>query len=141
MKKIALVLYYYTPYMSGLSEYARSIAEEIAKDKDTQVDVLVSLHDPKISKEEVVNNVNIKRFKPLFSLSKWIFIPSMFSYIFKNRKNYDKFFVFMPFAESGLFPLIVDKNKLYAFYVCDIRVGKGLVSKIVESVFFSSMRV
>ena len=138
MKKIAFVLYYYYPYTSGLSEYARAIAEELAK--SNEVEVIVSKHKSDLPNEEVLDGVNIKRFKSWFSIGKGVFAPGIFWHIFKKRKAYDKVFIFLPMTEAMVFPFFLKKEKINSFYVCDIRVGSSFIAKIIEKILFFSMR-
>ena len=50
--KILIIINYYAPYISGLTETARVLAESLAKDKKNKVTVLCSNHD-KLTKNEL----------------------------------------------------------------------------------------
>lgn len=135
MKKIAFVLYYYHPYKSGLSEYAKSIAEELASN-GYEVDIITTKFDTSLKEKEFINGVNIYRKNVLLSISKGVLSPGIFTHLFAKRKEYDMFFIFLPFTESFVFPLLIPKEKLYTFYVCDINIG----SRLVENLLFASMK-
>ena len=66
--KILLVVNYYYPYISGLSEVVRLLAEDFAK-QGHEVTVLCSNHD-KLPAEEVINGVNVLRAPIICKISK-----------------------------------------------------------------------
>lgn len=138
--KYALILYYYYPYISGLSEYAKSIAEAIANNPNTSVDVFVSKHEDHLPTEEVLNNVNIHRYKPIIKIGKYPIIPQMFLSIINKASSYDKILVFLPLSEA-LFLSILPHKRVLMFYVCDIRTGIGQIHKLLESLLDLSARI
>ncbi|MEP7104009.1 MAG: glycosyltransferase family 4 protein [Candidatus Dojkabacteria bacterium] len=141
MEKIALVLYYYQPYVSGLSKYAQTIAEELAASGNYEVTVITSKYESSISPNETINNVKVLRKKVWLSFGKGVIAPGIIWELFKKRNKFDKVFVFVPFGEAGIIPLVINKNKLFSFYVCDINLGKSFIMKIVEKISFLSARV
>lgn len=83
--KILIVLNYYYPYISGLSECAKSLAEELAKDHD--VTVLTAKHEKHLSNSEVINGVKVERADLLFKISKGYISPDFFRKFYKLQKN------------------------------------------------------
>lgn len=138
-QNIAAFLYYYEPYTSGLSKYAGSIINELAKDNN--VTVITSLYDKNLKKEETKNTVLIKRFPVLLALGKGVIAPAMIIHLIWNRRKYDKVLFFLPLAESGIVSLFLRKKQIYAFYVCDLNMGNGFVNKFIEKVSYTLARI
>lgn len=67
-KRILLVLSYYHPYISGVSEYAKMLAEGLAEHHD--ITVLTGQHLNTLPATEIIGGVTVVRAKPLFFLHK-----------------------------------------------------------------------
>ena len=67
-KHILIVLSYYHPYISGVSEYAKMLAEGLAERHD--VTVLTGKHLNTLPAAEIIGGVTVIRAKPLFFLHK-----------------------------------------------------------------------
>lgn len=141
MEKIAFVLYYYSPYISGLSNYARTIAEEMAASGKYDVEVITSRYDKELPEAGLVNKVKVVRKKVWFSFGKGVIAPGIILRLLKHREEYDKVFVFMPFAESAVVRFLFPKKKLFAFYVCDLNLGKSFIMKIIEKLYYLSGKI
>ncbi len=72
-KKILIILNYYYPYVSGVSEYARVLAEELAERK-YDVTVLTSNH-AKLENKAIINNVKVIRARIICHISKGTISP------------------------------------------------------------------
>ena len=66
--KVLIILNYYYPYVSGVSEYARILAENLVK-HGHDVSVLTSNHN-QLSKTEIINGVKVTRANILCKISK-----------------------------------------------------------------------
>ena len=55
--KLLFILTYYYPYWTGLTQYAKRVAEGLAE-QDFQVRVLTTQYDPTLKTEEVINKVS-----------------------------------------------------------------------------------
>lgn len=139
MKKVAVVLYYYHPYVSGLSVYAKRIVETLAATGEYEVTVYAARHDKSIPSEEVIDGIRVKRFRTLFSVSRWVFAPGIFWSLIRQRRQYDQVFVFMPLLEAAILPFFFAKQALSSFYVCDISLGKRFPLNIAEKLTYLSM--
>jgi len=67
--RILTVLTYYYPHWTGLTAYARLLAEGLAR-RGHQVTVLTSRYWSTLPREETHNGVRIVRLKPWFRLSR-----------------------------------------------------------------------
>lgn len=130
--KILIVLTYYAPYMSGVTEYARMLAEDLANRHE--VTVLTTQHEPDLPSEEHLNGVRVLR-APIFArlhkgVLSWRFITD-FSAL---AKSHDVVNLHLPMLESGLLSLLVPSRKLVVNYHCDMAVVGGLLDRMAVMV-------
>ena len=137
-KKIAMLLYYYFPYTSGLSVNAKRIAEELVK-RGYQVNVFTSKFQKELPDKETINGVSIVRYKPLFKFGKGLFIPQFILNIKKIAHEHNIVNFHLPLAEAGIASLLINPRKLITTYVCDLNMGNGLINKIIEKTSFFLM--
>jgi len=78
------------------------------------------------------------RKKVLFSFGKGVVAPGVVSELIAGRKNYDKVFIFLPFAECLFIPFIFKKEQIFSFYVCDLNLGSGIIMKLIEKFYYFS---
>jgi hypothetical protein len=67
-KHILILCSYFFPYVSGVSEYARLLAETLAKSH--KVTVLTAQHKKHLPSEETIDGYRICRAKPLMFIDK-----------------------------------------------------------------------
>lgn len=132
MKKILIVLNYYYPYVSGVSEHARLMAEEFVK-SGYEVTVVTSNH-ANLREREKINGVNIIRTKVWFRISKGTISPSFIMKAIKQGRQADAINMHLPMLESGLLSLFMNKNKLFVTYHCDIHLEKSLLNRFIMKV-------
>ncbi len=132
MKKILIVLNYYYPYVSGVSEYARLMAEEFVKE-GYEVTVVTSNHD-KLSPEEIVNGVRVIRTSIWFRISKGTISPQYILEAVKQGKKADIINLHLPMLESGLLASLMEKEKVFATYHCDINLQDSLLNHLIVKV-------
>ncbi|TVY09777.1 glycosyltransferase family 4 protein [Paenibacillus cremeus] len=127
--KILIVLNYYWPYISGLSECARSLAEELAKDHE--VTILTAKHNKELNDKEIINGVHIIRSSILTKISKG-YISSDFIKKFINlQKNSDIINLHLPMMEAGLLSYLTNRKKLIVTYQCDVNLSKSVLNKLI----------
>lgn len=131
-KKILMVLNYYYPYISGLSEVARLLAERYVAEGN-EVTVLCSNHDH-LAPEEMVNGVRVVRAPVWFKISKGTVSPAFITRAIRMAKQADVVNMHLPMLESGIISAFVKKSKLCTSYHCDIDLEKGLLNRIIKSV-------
>ena len=83
-RKILIVVNYFDPYVSGVSEYARATAKALAKSHD--VTVLTGKHIPELPDQEQQDGYTLLRAKALFFLDKGYISPD-FVRLFKTHAN------------------------------------------------------
>jgi len=99
--RILTVLTYYYPHWTGLTAYARLLAEGLAS-RGHEVTVLTSRYGQELPKNEVHNGVRIVRLEPLMRLSRGVLMPA-FPFV-ANRlvKRHDVVQMHTPLLESPL---------------------------------------
>ena len=137
--KILVILNYYFPYVSGLSEYARLLCEELSR-RGNEVTVVTSNHD-NLEKEQVINGVHVLRTPVWLKISKGTISPKFILYAIKYSKQADVVNLHLPMLESGLISLFIPKHKIICTYHCDINLSKGLLNKLILKIMDMSHTV
>lgn len=133
-KKILFIVNYYTPYISGLTEVARVLAEYYAEEGH-EVTVLCENHNQKeLLKEEIINNVKVIRAKTLFKLSKGMVSLDFIYKAIKMSKNYDVINIHAPMLELGLINCFIKKRQVVVTYQCDIDLEKGFFNDLIKNI-------
>jgi glycosyltransferase involved in cell wall biosynthesis len=133
-------LYYYDPYVSGVSIFAKAVAEGLVAD-GYEVTVLTSRHEKDLPKREVINGVQVIRRPVLFKLGKGVIMPTFWLDMVRYAFKHDYVNAHLPLAEAGLAALFIPKRKQVTTYQCDIFLGNGLIDRFVTFVSLSLMRV
>lgn len=139
-RSLLIVLYYYHPYVSGLSIYAKNIAESLVK-RGYRVTVLTSRYDKKLPAKEVVNGVTIMRRPVLFKLGKGVVMPTLLFDLVRLGRTHDYVNPMLPMAEIGPMLYLVKRSKILVTYICDIYLGSGLLPRLITSLSFISMNI
>ena len=133
-----MVLYYYYPYVSGLSEVARILSESLVK-QGYSITVLTTRHEPSLKSRERINGVNIHRVPVLMKAGKGVIAPFLVSKAILLSHAFDYVCFHLPLAEAGIGARFIGKSKFYPFYHCDITLGNSLLDRIIEKASYFSM--
>lgn len=137
-KRILIVVNYYYPYVSGVSEYARAIAASLARHHE--VTVLTGKHLPDLPDQELFEGYTLIRAKPLFFLDKGYISPA-FVYRFKQLVHQsDVINLHLPMLESGLLSLLCSRSLLVTHH-CDMAIAGSLLSRLAVVGVRLSMRL
>lgn len=137
-KRVLIVVNYFYPYVSGVSEYARAIAANLAEHHE--VTVLTGKHLPDLPDQELFEGYTLLRAKPLFFLDKG-YISSDFVFTFKRlARKHDVINMHLPMLESGLLSLLTSRPLLLT-YQCDMAIVGGVLSRLAVMGVRLSMRV
>lgn len=139
-KSILIVLYYYIPYVSGLTGYARDLAEHLVK-KGHRVTVLTTRHDKTLPERETINGVKVLRVPVLFRVSKGVIAPTFWMRVISMARKADVVNFHLPLADVGLSSLFIKRNKIISTYHCDLNLGRGRVNAFVQKLSFILMRI
>lgn len=123
--RVLIVLTYYAPYVSGVTEFARMVAEHLAKEHE--VVVLATQHDPGLPAEEVINGVRVVRSEVLARLHKGMISTRFITDFRRLARESDVVNLHLPMLEAGLLACLCDRRKLVVTYQCDMAVTGGVV--------------
>ena len=137
-RRILIVVNYYFPYVSGVSEYARSVAEKLAQHHD--VTVLTGKHIPDLPDREIVDGYTIVRAEPLFFMDKGYISPAFVIAFKRLSRESDVINLHLPMLESGLFALL-NSRPLLVTYQCDMAIVGGTLSRLAVMGVRLSMRL
>jgi glycosyltransferase involved in cell wall biosynthesis len=133
-------LYYYHPYVSGVSVCAKRVAEGLVK-RGYSVTVVTSRHEKDLPKEEVINGVRVIRRPVLLKLGKGVIMPTFWFDIIRFARKNDYVNPHLPMADSGISALFIPKHKTVTTYQCDINLGGGVLDKVIAKVSMALMHL
>lgn len=139
-KSLLIVLYYYEPYISGLSIYAKSIAENLVQ-RGYRVTILTSRYDNTLPEKETINGVTVLRRPVLVKIGKGVVMPTLFFDLIKQSRRHDFVNPMLPMAEIGPMLFFIKRSKIIVTYVCDLYLGSGLLSRLITFMSFISMHL
>lgn len=139
-RRILVVLSYYLPYISGVSEYARLLVEGLSRDHD--VTVLTGRHKPDLPDREVVDGHTIERANPFAFLHKGYLSIDLARRYRRLSKEADLINFHLPMLDAAWLTSLTPKGKpLIATYQCDIQAVGGVIDRVaVAAVNFASHR-
>jgi glycosyltransferase involved in cell wall biosynthesis len=137
-KRVLIVVNYFYPYVSGVSEYARAVASELTSYHE--VTVLTGKHLPELADEEVFEGYTLIRAKPLFFLDKGYVSLDFLTKFKRLSARSDVINLHLPMLESGLLSLLTNRPVLLT-YQCDMAVVGGVLSRLAVMGVRLSMRL
>lgn len=126
---ILIILNYYIPYVSGLTEYARLSAEELAS-CGNNVSVLACNH-ANLPYRETINGVQVYRAPIIAKISKGMISPKFISMAKNLIPEADVVNLHLPMLESGIISRFIPKEKLVCMYHCDINLPKSIINSMI----------
>jgi glycosyltransferase involved in cell wall biosynthesis len=136
---LVIALTYYAPYVSGLTNFARDIAEGLAA-RGQNVRVITTRHDPSLPAEETVNGVRVSRAPVLAKLGKGTISPEFTRMVVQASKSAKVLNLHLPMLEAGLIakgaacPVVLT-------YHCDVSLPPGLLNSVQGKVIDASSRL
>lgn len=131
--KILIGITYFLPNISGLTIYARRLAEGLVKNGH-QVTVLTSRHDRSLPREEIINGIRIVRSPVIFKIGKGVITPLLPWDILRLAKKSDVLNCHLPQFESFLFAILgkILNKKVVLTHHTDLSGWKGFFNRISE---------
>ena len=136
--KLLIVVNYYYPYISGVSEYAKYMAECLSE--EFEIIVLTGQHERNLKDKELVNGYWIYRAKPLFFFNKGYISLEFISLFRKLSKDADVINIHFPMLESGLLSLMTRKPVLLKYH-CDMALVGNWISRVAVACVRQSGRI
>lgn len=140
--RIMVTLSYYVPHCSGLTNYARRLAQGLAE-RGHEVTVLTTQHDPALPRREQVSGVRVVRVPVIGRLSRATLAPWFIPAALVLARRHDVVNLHLPLAEAGvLTPLLrrVARREVVVTYHCDVRLPGVRGQRLLErSMAWASM--
>src|SRR6187399_581320 len=96
--RVLTVLTYYHPHWTGLTAYARRIAEGLAA-RGHEVSVLTTRYDPALPAEETINGVRVHRVKATMTVSRSAIALGFLPRLARMVGSIDAVSIHIPFPE------------------------------------------
>ena len=119
-----MALNYYSPYVSGLTEAARMVAEALA-DSGQSVLVVTCQHRSDLPLRETINGVDVRRSRVMARLGKGLISPSFLLAAIRWGRRAKVVNLHLPMLESGVVALLSGRARRVVTYQCDIALPAG----------------
>ncbi len=124
---VAMALDYYTPYVSGLTETARLVAEGLTK-RGWRIAIACARHDRSLPKYEVLDGVHVYRAPVLANVRKGVLCPGLPRLAAKLAARSDLLHLHMPMPEAVAVVALARKVPLVSTYQIDAFLKPGLLN-------------
>jgi glycosyltransferase involved in cell wall biosynthesis len=134
---VVMAVNYYAPYISGLTEAARIVAESLAAE-GKRVLVVAGQHDPSLARREVINGVQVYRTPVVFRIGKGLISPLFVPAAIRFGRLAKVVNLHMPMIESGAIALGLRGTPIVATYQCDISLPASAFNSFQTAVMDAS---
>lgn len=125
---LTVMLDYYSPYVSGLTEAARLTAEGLA-DRGWKIAVVCVQHDPTLPRHEVINGVHVFRAPVLARVSRGFISPGLPLLARRLAARSDIVHIHLPNPEAALVAALRGRARLVVTYHIDAFLPDGPVNR------------
>jgi glycosyltransferase involved in cell wall biosynthesis len=131
--KILSILSYYYPHWTGLTAYAKRLAEGLAA-RGHQVTVLAAQHEPDLPREETLNGVRVVRTPVLMRLSRGPVSPSFPFTAYRLIREHDVVQIHTVLMEAWLVTILARMagRKVLFTHHGDLIMPAGPVNRVIE---------
>ena len=128
MTDLLIALNYYSPYVSGLTNVARDVAEGLAA-RGWRVTVVASQHAPELPLEEHINGVRVVRTPVAVRIGKGVISPSFIGTVRRESANARLLNLHAPMLEAGLVAR-ASRAPVVMTYQCDVSLPSTLMGRL-----------
>lgn len=131
--RVLTVLAYYHPHWTGLTMFARRIAEGLATD-GAEVTVLCSRHHPDLAADEEVGGVRVVRLRTAGRLSRTPIMPGFPVALARLVRQHDVVHLHSPMAEAALVAVAcrLAGRPLVVTHQGDVVMPDGVANQVIE---------
>ncbi|MDL5154679.1 glycosyltransferase family 4 protein [Actinomycetospora termitidis] len=126
MNDLVIVLTYYSPYVSGLTNVARDVAEGLAA-RGWRVCVVASKHEPSLPTNEVINGVRVVRAPVLAKVGKGTVGVNLTRMAIREMRRSRVANLHLPLIEASLLTRLAP-IPVVSTYHCDVSLPPGMVN-------------
>src|ERR1700754_5169461 len=135
---LVIALTYYAPYVSGLTNMARDIAEGLAA-RGRRVTVVTSRYDSSLPQEEEINGVRVLRAPVIVRLGRGGGGPQFVRLARATFARASFGAIHLPMLEAGAITAGMP-TPIVATYHCDVTLPSGLINRVQQTVVDVSNR-
>jgi len=136
---LAIALTYYSPYVSGLTNMARDIAEGLAA-RGRRVTVVTSHFESGLPLEEEINGVRVLRAPVLARVGRGVVSPQLVALARRVLGRARVASLQLPMLEAGAIAVGL-RTPIVSTYHCDVTLPPGLVNDVQRVVVDASNRL
>lgn len=136
---LVIALTYYSPYVSGLTNMARDIAEGLAV-RGRRVTVVTSRYDRSLPREEDINGVRVLRAPVLLRLGRGVVSPQFVRLARRAMSRASVGALQLPMLEAGAIAAGL-RTPVVSTYHCDVTLPAGLLNRAQQAVVDASNRL
>jgi len=134
MTDVVIALTYYSPYVSGLTNVARDVAEGLVE-RGHRVTVVTTRHDAALPEEETIAGVRVVRTPVLLQLGKGVISPAFIPAVLREARHADVVNIHAPMVEAGPLAWRAARiTRVVTTYHCDVDLPSGLVNAVQRTV-------
>lgn len=137
---VLMGLTYYSPYVSGLTDAARLVAQELAA-RGHRVVVATTQHDPHLPPREEVAGVAVCRAPVVARIGKGVVAPGLPGLVRRLSRSADVVNLHLPLLEAGVLAVAAAPRPVVTTYQCDVDLPPGLVHDLQVRAIDASSRV
>ena len=126
MNDLVIVLTYYSPYVSGLTNVARDVAEGLAA-RGWRVCVVASKHEPSLPTHETINGVRVVRAPVLAKVGKGTIGVNLTRLALREMRRSRVANLHLPLVEAGLLTWLAPVP-VVSTYHCDVSLPPGMIN-------------
>jgi glycosyltransferase involved in cell wall biosynthesis len=135
-----MVLTYYAPYVSGLTESARHLAEALVR-RGRRVAVVTTRHEQSLPAFELVNGVEVNRCAVVGRVSKGTLSPTFAIVTARLARRARVVHIHAPMLEAGLIAQLVTRHTpVVTTYYCDVNLTSSPLNRLIVSAIDRSSR-
>ncbi len=128
---LTVVISYYTPYVSGLTEAARVITEGLAA-RGWRVALVASQHDPSLPRRERIAGVDVRRTPVIAHIRKGVVSPTFPIVAARLIRQSRVAQLHLPMIEAGIITkLVAHRTPIAVTYQCDMSLPGNFVNRFV----------
>ncbi|WP_428965095.1 glycosyltransferase family 4 protein [Micromonospora fluostatini] len=126
---LTVALTYYTPYMSGVTHTAQTVAEGLAA-RGWRVAVVTSQHDRSTPRRETINGVDVYRAPVLGQITRAQISPAYPLLVAQLARRSDVLYLNLPMAEGAVVAQLVRSTPIVSMLHIDLYLPPGLLNRV-----------
>jgi glycosyltransferase involved in cell wall biosynthesis len=137
--RILHVLYFATPYTSGLTLYVERLARHQIR-AGHKVTILSARYDGSLPEHEVIDGATVLRLPVRFSFSRAVIVPSLLPRAASLLREHDVLHLHLPIAEAGALAALgrAMRKRVIVTHNSDLDISDTLLEKVASKVALGS---